>query len=39
MKYHRRLVAIVLFAMLLLTFIFSLSAGQYDLGFLQVAAW
>ena len=39
MRYHRRLVAIALAVMFFLTFFFSLSAGQYDLGFVQVIAW
>ena len=37
--YHRKLVAGILAALVVFTFAFSLSAGQYDLSFVQVAAW
>ena len=37
--YHRKLVAGILTALVVFTFAFSLSAGQYDLSFVQVAAW
>lgn len=39
MTYHRKLVAGILAALVVFTFAFSLSAGQYDLSFVQVAAW
>lgn len=39
MTYHRKVVAFVLLLALFVTFFFSLSAGQYDLGFNQVVAW
>lgn len=39
MSYHRKLTAFALCLLLLITFVFSLSAGQYDLSFTQVAAW
>ena len=39
MIYHRKLVASILAALVVFTFAFSLSAGQYDLSFVQVTAW
>lgn len=39
MTYHRKAVAVTLCALLIFTFLFSLSAGQYNLNFVQVAAW
>lgn len=39
MIYHRKLVTISLVVLLGFVLCFSLSAGQYDLGFLQVIAW
>jgi len=38
-NYPRRLVAFLLLTALLIVICFSLSAGQYDLGFMQVVAW
>ena len=39
MNYHRKTVSVVLALALCFVVCLSLSAGQYDLGFTQVAAW
>ncbi len=38
-NYHHKLISVILFVALLLVICTSLSAGQYDLSFMQVVAW